>query len=196
MAFKNLRLLFMILLMAVVFTGVIYLLFKFHLLLGSLATFLLIFAITVFLFKEMIEQKYDLLSSLPKHGQPVTPFQLMVFGKVLWQYPPEGSYIFEIEECIDKEVVLDPSSRSQSSPQNTTSVSLDHGYEMELQLFAGSRLGRKSDRTEEEWEALVGEYLLLGNYEKQEVFCLRHHIGSPRTFRNYIRKYKKKYGLK
>lgn len=192
--FKNLRLLFMIMLMAAVFTGVIYILFKFHLLLGSLATFLLIFAITLILLKEIIEQKYDLLSDLPKHGQPVTPFQLMVFGKVLWQYPPGGSYIFEINECIDKEEVLDLSSGSQSSPQNTMIVSQNHGYEMKLQLFTGSRLGRKSDRTEEEWEALVEEYLSQGNNEKQEVFCLRHHIGSPRTFRNYIRKYKKKYG--
>lgn len=194
--FKNLRLLFMIMLMAAVFTGVINILFKFHLLLGSLATFLLMFAITVILLKEMIEQKYDLLSDLPKHGQPVTPFQLMVFKKVLWQYPPEGSYTFEIDECIDKEVGLDPSSGSQSSLQNTMVVSPDHGYKMELQLFAGSRLGRKSERTEEEWEALVKEYLSPGNYEKQEAFCLRHRIGSPRTFRNYIRKYKKKYGIK
>lgn len=121
MANKNLNLIFLIFLMAMIFTGVIYIPFKFNLLIGSLATFLLIVTLTVGLLKEMIEQKYDLLSDLPAQGQTVNPIQLIAFGKIIiWQYPSEGPFIFDFVKGLEKEPRV-TSSDVLSSSLNTLS---------------------------------------------------------------------------
>lgn len=190
---KNFHLIVLILIMSFVFTLVIGALFQFNSVIGCFSTFLLIGYITIFLLKTMIEEKYRLLSSLPKNGQTVNPFQIILLGKTLWQYPAEGTYVFDKSgmtitfpvQTSDSEISISPSKKPKE-------ILIDAGFEMDLQIFKMTKKGRKSDRTEEEWSLLVKEWLAVEHIEKQEIFCRRHNIGTARTFRNYIKKYRDK----
>lgn len=188
---KNFHLILLILSMAFVFTLVLSVLIQINPFIGFLSTFLLIVYITIFLLKVMIEEKFRLLTSLPRNGQRVNPFQIIFLGKILWQYPAEGPYVFDLSknpisariQTSDSEIINNPSKIDQK-------IIDENCYEMDLQVLTPKNIGRKSDRTEEEWFLLVKEWLSVEKIEKQEIFCRRHKIGTTRTFRTYIRKYR------
>lgn len=95
MKFRNIHFISLLVVTAVIFTGLMYgTIFFYGQLVGMGFTFILLLIIMGFLLIRMVEEMYGLLISPPARGRVINPFRLMAFGRVLWQYPKEGSFVF------------------------------------------------------------------------------------------------------
>lgn len=174
---KNVYLIFLLFGADAIFTLIAsLLLMKWGQIVGITAFFALLFLIMIYLLQGMIKQLYDLLLDPPMPGKTINPFQIIAFGKVLWQYPKGGSFVFVVQkEGVDGEL------------KNGIDTPID------IPIFRKTKVGPKSFYTEEEYFRLVEEYFDAEKHGvKQEEFCRAHHIGSTRNLRKYIDLYKKK----
>jgi hypothetical protein len=173
---KNLRLLFYLIISVLCFTFVISAVFLIGgPITGSALTFVLILSFALYSLRHLIIQSYDLLSHPPEPGTQINPFQLVIFGKTLFQYPEEGQFVFMESRKTEDGTV-------RGSPKTP----------MEIPLFRRSNAGPKPRYTEEEYFHFVELWFAAEQKGiKQEDFCRLHNVGTPRTLRKYIAKYTK-----
>jgi len=184
MKFKHVNLIISLVVVALVFTFVTYLvLYSTDLLIGTAFIFVLLLAIMGFLLKRMIEQMYDLLVSPPTPGKIIDPFKIVAFDRVFWQYPKEGPFTFMDVKNAQISVFEPP---LQSTEENHVEVKT---RTLPLQK---SKPGPKPSYSEEEQFQIAKEYLDSqkpgGKKETYNSIAAKYHV-SRETIKGYIGKY-------
>lgn len=185
MKFKHVNLIISLVVAALVFTFVTYLVLNStDLLIGTAFFFVLLLAIMGFLLKRMIEQMYDLLVSPPTPGKIIDPFKIIAFDRVLWQYPKEGSFTF-MDVKNDQISVFEPP--LQSNEENHVEVKT---RTLPLQK---TRPGPKPSYSEEEQFQIAKEYLDSqkpgGTKETYASIAAKYNVSSER-FKDFLQKYR------
>ena len=185
MKFKHVNLIISLVVAALVFTFVTYLVQKFtDLRFGIAFIFALLLAIMGFLLKRMIEQMYDLLVSPPTPGKIIDPFKIIAFDRVLWQYPKEGSFTF-MDVKNDQISVFEPPLQSTEE---------DH-VEVKTRTLPVRKIkpGPKPSYSEEEQFQIAKEYLDSqkpgGTKETYDTIAAKYNV-SRETFKDFLQKYR------
>jgi len=185
MKFKHVNLIISLVVAALVFTFVTYLVLNStDLLIGTAFFFVLLLAIMGFLLKRMIEQMYDLLVSPPTPGKIIDPFKIIAFDRVLWQYPKEGSFTF-MDVKNDQISVFEPPLQSTEE---------DHG-EVKTRTLPVRKIkpGPKPSYSEEEQFQIAKEYLDSqkpgGTKETYDTIAAKYNV-SRETFKDFLQKYR------
>jgi len=185
MKFKHVNLIISLVVAALVFTFVTYLVLNStDLLIGTAFFFVLLLAIMGFLLKRMIEQMYDLLVSPPTPGKIIDPFKIIAFDRVLWQYPKEGSFTF-MDVKNDQISVFEPPLQSTEE---------DH-VEVKTRTLPVRKIkpGPKPSYSEEEQFQIAKEYLDSqkpgGTKETYDTIAAKYNV-SRETFKDFLQKYR------
>jgi hypothetical protein len=165
-----------------IFTAIIsIILIRWGIYIGIISIFVLLLSIIVYLLLNMIAQMFDLLSNPPLPGKTINPFQIIILGKILWQFPNSGAFIFMEHQAVNNANSLEK-------------VETGDNYEIPVNLVRRSKLGPKPRFTEEEYLSFVEKWFKesLETGIKQDDFCRKHNLGATRNFSNYIKLYKER----
>jgi hypothetical protein len=186
MKFKHINLIFSLVAAAFIFSYVTYLVMKStDLLIGMTFIFALFVVIMGFLLKRMIEQMYDLLVSPPSPGKIIDPFRLIAFGRLIWQYPKEGSFTFMDNENDTISVFEPPLHSSDENHVEVVAIALPmhknrpgpkpaYSEDMQRKIAIEYEDSQTSGITKETYESLAAKYYV-----------------SRETIKDYIKRYKR-----